>query len=88
MLDDRARDFIDMGVVEDDDDDVFNCKKCGASVMPFDINGCEGCGDPHPGRAPEPERFTCFICGTDDHESLIDAENCCFYPYEDDDDSD
>lgn len=70
-MDDLARDYVAMGITEAED--VGECKKCGASVLPWFL-GCEACGDPSPLREPDPERWTCNWCGTD---SERDAEECC-----------
>ena len=42
VLDEIARNYIAMGVVEDESD-IRDCKRCGFSIMPWHI-GCEACG--------------------------------------------
>ena len=51
-----------------DEDDIVNCRACGATVMPFDIS-CPGCGA-NPYADPRP---TCRICGCPVNE----GDSCC-----------
>ena len=73
--------YIRAGVT--DGADRYSCRKCGEAIHPW-YTRCEACGDLHPSQEPEPPRWTCAECGTDDYESEIDAERCCsdFYCYD------
>ena len=62
---------------EHEDEDSYSCLKCGQTVQPWHVHGCEACGDPHPWAEPEPPTWFCTVCGVDGYESLTDAENCC-----------
>lgn len=77
-MDDMARDYINSGIVEIED--IFNCKKCGASVMPWHLQ-CEGCGDEHPSHEPLSHLYPCAQCN-ELHKHVLDAERCCMYPSE------
>lgn len=72
-MDDTARYYIGAGITEAED--VFNCKKCGASVMPWFL-GCESCGDPFPSHEPLGHLFECTQCSAL-HKHMSDAEQCC-----------
>ena len=65
--DDHSRYFVGAGIVTDEDD-IINCRACGATVMPFDIS-CPGCGA-NPRADPRP---ACSICGY----PVDDGESCC-----------
>ena len=59
-------------------EDIFNCGKCSNPVMPWHVFGCEGCGCLNPATwQPEPELWTCGVCGDNDIASQEDAEQCC-----------
>ena len=77
-MDDMARWYLSAGVIEDEDD-IFDCQKCGFSVMPWQI-GCDACGDPNPSQPPKPEMWFCTNC-MEEYESIIDAEACCTTSY-------
>ena len=72
-LDDLGRDYVAAGITNEED--IFPCLHCGASVMPWYLQ-CEGCGknpsQPHPSQP-----WTCNLCGYSDHENEQDADECC-----------
>ncbi len=72
-IDDIARDYVAMGVEEED---IKDCLHCGASVMPWQLL-CEGCGSGSPFTPKPPQLWMCNLCGMNDYESEQDAEECC-----------
>ena len=64
--------------VDQEESDIFDCADCGEAVWPYQI-GCPACGSLTPlyGTPKKVERWTCYLCGTSDHESESDAESCC-----------
>ena len=71
-MDDMARDYIAMGVVEDESE-IRECPECGASWMPWQLM-CEGCGNTS--RTKKPEMWLCGLC-SEEFKSERDAEECC-----------
>ena len=73
-LDDLAKDYLAMGIIEEDNlDELSNCVHCDATVMPWYLQ-CEGCGK-NPHKADPPPTWLCSTC-TDEHESENDANRC------------
>ena len=72
-LSDRARDFINMGITEDQND-IKPCLRCGESVLPHDLS-CQACGDPLPFKMVE-----CRECGME-YKTQAEAAGCpCLEP--------